>query len=284
MKKPKLLSSTISITLAVMMLAMSTGSAYASTVSTEIKGAEFDYTSDMPSNLLTENVSTDNLSELVNASEDLGFEVSNIAVNENNCAVIDLEYKGIESVVEVASATDQELSMKVTEGNLSNEVQVSDDGTMYIDGILVHSLVDTQTSAEGIVYMNAFQDTYQVKCPYGTASNYSKYYRTVTDNNIDWTITCNKLTTFMFAIIISGLFPTIGPTLELATILADYFKTYDPYSDCGSYITKEYFHTKGYFVSSTLAVRKCVSTVYSRHDFTGGKKAVTSYFCHSYTY
>jgi hypothetical protein len=59
---------------------------------------------------------------------------------------------------------------------------------------------------------------------------------------------------------------------------------YDPYSDCGSYVAREYLHINGYWVTSTLAVRKCISSVYSDHDYGGVKKVVVNYFCHKMSY
>lgn len=276
---PQMLSVLIVITL----LAMTSGASYASTIEPEKENMDFNV-SEKVSDLPTEDIEIENLAALVNMTETLGFEVSNLTVDDNNYVLIDLERKGIESTIKVSSATDQELSLTTTEGNVCNEVQVNDDGTMYIDGKLVQNRNDVQALNTGIVNMNAFQDTYQVRCPYGAASNYSVHYRTISDKDVSWTTTRIKLTSYAFSLMLSALFPTFGPTLELATIIADYFKQYAPYSTCGSYVSKEYFHTKGYFVSSTLAVRKCVMTVYSKPNMGGVKKAVTAYFCHTYTY
>lgn len=282
LRKP-IISRMLSVLIVMTLLAMTSGASYASTVEPEIENIGFNI-SETVSELPTDDIEIKNLSELINMTETLGFDVSNFTVNENNCVVIDLEREGIESTLEVSCASDQELCLTTIEGNLCNEVQVNDDGTMYIDGKLVQNSNDDNASNTGTVNMNAFHDTYQVKCPYGTASNYSVYYRTISDSDVRWTTTRNKLTSYAFSLMLTALFPALGPTLELATIIADYFKQYDPYSSCGSYVSKEYFHTKGYFVNSTLAVRKCVMTVYSKPNMGGVKKAVTAYFCHSYTY
>ena len=279
----KIIARGLSVILAMTLLIMTGGTSYATETKLDTKDTEFEISEEVCDSLAGD-IKVDKLTDIVNETEILGFDVSNVSVNEENSAVINLEYDGVESTIEVLCATDQQLCIQATEGDLCNQVLVNDDGTMYIDGKLVQSIDGGQSSTEGIVYMNAFRDTYQVKCPYGIASNYTVYYRTLSDTDVRWTTTAYKLSLFAFSLMLSALFPTIGPTLELATILADYFKTYDPYSDCGSYISKEYFHTKGYFVNTTLAVRKCVITVFSDSNFRGVKKAVTSYFCHSYTY
>jgi hypothetical protein len=281
-KHQKFVSRATIIMLVIMVLILPTGNSYASTIVPEEGHVDLGDIKAI-SNSFAEDTDEEEILDVVEKIEYLGFDATDISANNELNPVITFQQNGNTSVVEVESATEDTLKMCVSEGTISNEVIINNDGTAYIDGNLVQQC-NSPTSTNGVVFMNAFQDHYQLACPYGTASNYGVYARTVRNFNVDFTKMAKNLTILAFTTIISLQVWYLGPLWGTCYEVASYFKTYDPFSGSGSFISKEYVHTKGYFVTSSLAVRKCVLTLFSRKNYEGKAITRTVYLCHQYTY
>lgn len=265
-----------------MMLVLTTGSSYASTGVPQKGDVELGDIKAL-SSTLAEDTDAVAILNVVEKIEYLGFEATDISANKAQNPVITFQQSGKSSKVEIETATDTTLKMYVSEGKINNEIIISNDGTAYIDGNLVHSNTN-RTNTGGAVFMNAFHDRYQLTCPYGSASNYINYVRTVRNPDLNFTTMAKNLTLIAFATLISLDVWYLGALWGTCYEVASYFKTYDPFSNSGSYVSKEYTHTKGFFVTGSLAVRKCVLTLYSRANFQGKAITRTVYFCHQYTY
>ena len=281
-KHQKFVSRATTTMLVIMVLALSTGNSYASTNNPKEGNVDLGDIKAI-SNSLAEDTDEEEILNVVEKIEYLGFNATDISANNEQNPVVTFQQNGNTSVVEVESATEDTLKMCVSEGKISNEVIINNDGTAYIDGNLVQQCI-SPTTANGVVFMNAFQDRYQLSCPYGTASNYNVYARTIRNPDLKFTNMAKNLTLIAFATAISLQVWYLGAIWSACYEVAGYFKTYDPFSGSGSFISTEYVHTKGYFVTSSLAVRKCVLTLFSRKNYEGKAITRTVYDCHQYTY
>jgi hypothetical protein len=230
---------------------------------------------DVPIEACSSSIAYEPLVNLVTNIAHMGFEVTNISVNEKDNPVIDI-YSGKESKIEVKYATNSKIAMTVSEGKTKNELIVKDDGSMIVDGVLVS---DDKTSND-LVYMNAFDDSYQSNCPYGTSANYTDYVDTSRDADVGLTTMARNLTTLILAAIIGRFIPGFDLVLGFSMTVAEYIKKYDPLSTAASYVSKQYIHTKGYFVNSTMAVKKLITTIYTRKNYAGKSTVAVYYFIH----
>ena len=78
------------------------------------------------------------------------------------------------------------------------------------------------------------------------------------------------------------IIPGFDILVSLSYEIAGLMKKYDPYSSAASFVTLEYFHKKGYFVNNMMAVRKCVSTIYTEANYKGFSFTRTFYFVHEF--
>jgi hypothetical protein len=281
-RKHRLLADTLSIVLIVALLTLSASNSYGATIAANEGDVDLADIEAISSSL-SESIEDTAVMDVIDQIEYLGFDATGICANDEQNPVITFQKNGDTSVVELENATSETLEMCVSEGEISNEIIINNDGTAYVDGNLIQSSIQSSGS-DDTVFMNGFQDRYQLACPYGTASNYSEYARTVKNFNVDFTNMAKNLTLIAFTAVISLEVWYLGTVWGTCYEVAQYFKAYDPFSDAGSFVSKEYVHTKGFFVSSTLAVRKCVLTIYSRHNYEGKGISRIVYYCHQYNY
>jgi hypothetical protein len=222
------------------------------------------------------------LVELVDNIEFMGFEVNAITQSEQENPVIEISSERVESQLEISCVTNNSIAITISEGNIKNELIFNDDGSMYVDGRLISDEDASINDAEDVVYMNAFDDYFQIGCPYGTSANYANFYKTEKNPSVKFTNLAKNLGTFALAAIISRFIPGFDLTLGFSMIVAEYIKTYDPLSGAASFVTRQYFHVKGYFVTNSLAARKYITTVYTKENYTGKATNSVYYFIHKF--
>ena len=149
--------------------------------------------------------------------------------------------------------------LTIKEGSLVNTLEITRDGRYILDGnIVTVSGEDILiNSNEGIAVPLYATDMYYTDvCPYGTASDYTKFVRSVEKRDISiGTPIINVALTAFTAIIGVAVNPILGLSLSFVAAILSGLQRYDPHSMCVSYQEDQYVHkTKGSFVTVEKSV------------------------------
>lgn len=149
--------------------------------------------------------------------------------------------------------------LTIKEGSLVNTLEITRDGRYILDGNIVtvsgeYILIN---SNEGIAVPLYATDMYYTDvCPYGTASDYTKFVRRVEKRDISiGTPIINVALTVFTAIIGAVVTPILGLSVSFVAAILSGLQRYDPHSMCVSYQEDQYVHkTKGSFVTVEKSV------------------------------
>ena len=149
--------------------------------------------------------------------------------------------------------------LTIKEGSLVNTLEITRDGRYILDGnIVTVSGEDILiNSNEGIAVPLYATDMYYTDvCPYGTASDYTKFVRRVEKRDISiGTPIINVALTVFTAIIGAVVTPILGLSVSFVAAILSGLQRYDPHSMCVSYQEDQYVHkTKGSFVTVEKSV------------------------------
>lgn len=100
------------------------------------------------------------------------------------------------------------------------------------------------------------------------------------DPDVAFTNMAKNLATLVLAAVIGRFIPGFDVLKGSAMAVAEYIKKYDPLSGAVSFVSRQYVHIKGYFVNNTMAVKKYVTTVYTKKDYGGSATVSVYYFIH----
>jgi len=271
-----------SILIIVLLVVSSTNTAFAQN-SYKCKSMDSDKTSMQVAKLMPLNAKKydkETLEMLLLAFTKYGFVINKIAENDVGDLVVNLQNGRLKSYVNIKCARQDKLDMISTEGDVSNNAVIQDNGEIIIDGENIMFYEKVNPEAE--VRANAFQDRYQLACPYGTAQDYTKYYRTIRNSNVSFSTSVKNITTLLCAVMIGRIIPGFDFLFGLSYEIAGLIKKYDPYSTAASFVTSEYFHKRGYFVNNMIAVKRCISTIYTDTNYKGFIFTRIFYFVHEF--
>lgn len=191
----------------------------------------------------------------------------------------------VESVIAMSELADGSKKIDITEGNLHNELIITENQQLYLDGFEVKT-------TENVIEPRAGSSTYDVEtCPYGSASDYTVYKGVETETNAEIGDYIENVTISGLALTISilaGIYvPVAGVQASIAYGLAQALITSgrdnNPKSTNLSWKIKRYYYKTGNFaVSGTLCVQKMVGEFYPDADYEGDVVNKTYYNCKEY--
>ena len=209
-----------------------------------------------------------------------GFTIERMIKNENGELVAYLKSGNIKTSMQIKCARQDKIEMIVVEGKVKNKTVIRDDGTIVVDGKCI-DFPGTMNSHNRVI-ANAFQDTYQVTCPYGKSEDYKVYCRAIRNSDVSFSTSVKNIATIILAFAIGRIIPGFDVLFGLSYEIAGLIKKYNPYSTAASFVTTEYTYYKGYFVNSTTAVKKCIATIYTEADYKGVSFTRLFYFVHKF--
>jgi hypothetical protein len=116
----------------------------------------------------------DVLSNTVDLLQDVGIDILDYDVSEDNNIVLQSEISGSDGSIEIIEATDESVEIYAEEGALSGTLELKDDGTVWLDGKEVNVIDEYYDEPDNNVTANA-KHIYKVtsSCPYGSAADYT---------------------------------------------------------------------------------------------------------------
>lgn len=203
-----------------------------------------------------------------------------ISINYLESAYIDGENEvytynlpnNVEAVITIAELPNNSRKIDFVEGELHNELVITENQQLYLDGFEVKATENTISPKAG-------SSTYDVeKCPYGSASDYTVYKGVDTETNAEIGDYIESVTITALATIISllaGIYvPSAGVAASIsygiATALITSGRENNPKSTNLSWKIKRYYYKTGDFaVSGTLCVQKMVGQFYPDANYKG---------------
>jgi hypothetical protein len=191
------------------------------------------------------------------------------------------------------------------EGEIENQVTLSNDGKIYLDGNEVTFSVEIEKDnnnnsleayKDSVVVRSGGSDQWQTtSCPYGKERDYSDYQFTERVGNIKLNECLELISDTILRTILLG----VGASLAsggTAWAFVSTFVVYDVIQTiraCGeilgnentkylSFKAKVYYHTKGHVVGNLLAVQKEKQYWYTQADFEGDYENIIVYSCRQY--
>jgi hypothetical protein len=233
------------------------------------------------------NYDVDVLTNTADLLQDVGIDILDCSVSEDDKIVLESEINGIDSSIEITKATDESVIINVEEGDLSGTLELKDDGSVWIDGKEVNVIDDYNESGDSVT-ANA-KHIYKVtsSCPYSSAA----YYTTYLGSYIRSMEFEKKVTAIPRAILLAGVGALIG-ALAAATggaavgALAGFgVSLIDPIiSNAGSskwisaQVTKYAHNTKGTNITSNRRVWKEVTSYNTGISMSGRTVSTTTFF------
>jgi len=217
-------------------------------------------------------------------------------VHKNKNATFTYTYNFPNNIVDeiTPKTTDDGYVLQIKEGVLYNEVLFKNSGEVYLNGMQVKyevtkiamppATTELPTSKSTDIQPRLINDYYTMTCPYGSASNYSVYQKTITNANVGLGNSMIDITVGAFCAILTFFCPQLALATAALSIGLSLFKSSNPNSTAASVKDYIYNHTKGYFVTQTLAVQKHKSIMYPLANYQGNSTIINSYFCHEIGY
>jgi hypothetical protein len=121
-----------------------------------------------------ENLEVDALASTIDLLQDVGIDIVDYGVSEDDNIVLESAINGTDSTINIIEATDESVIMNVEEGNLSDTLELKDDGTAWLNGKEL-KVIDEFIESDDSVIANA-KHIYRTtsSCPYGKAADYTK--------------------------------------------------------------------------------------------------------------
>jgi hypothetical protein len=187
-----------------------------------------------------------------------------VQVNEN-----------VSSEIEVNNSGD-DLTLDITEGDIHNVVEVTDDNKVFVDGEEV--IVEKAEESNDLVIGSDRNNWTTTKCPYGSSSSYTKYAGMTGDSDIKVTKLLKDLAVTTIATIVALFSPIAGFAIAVAATL----KSAGANSKHLSYKKYRYYHKNGNRVRGTLYVTQNRIDWYAKASFKGSKVRKVTYSCVEY--
>ena len=202
--------------------------------------------------------------QLLEASED-SFTVSHVLSNGQTSYITAKEDNG-------------GMIFQIKEGNLENEILITEDNRLYLDGVEI-KIEQTAILEENTITpaRRSFQYNTE-KCPYGQPWEYTDSAGTQTHNNIPLEKKISQLAVDALAFII-GQFAsgwTLGITMFIAEHIIAEIGESDPDTDALSCRVRTYYHQDGRVIGGT-AYMKYLTTWYSDLNCTGSSTSTATY-------
>ncbi len=181
-----------------------------------------------------------------------------------------------------------DIEYNIVEDDLENNIIITEDNKIYVDGKEVTISESNNTQTDGIksetISRRANRTIWTTEnCPYGRASDYSVYDGNISNSNVWLTNRIVDLTYGGFGLVLGKYAPLEGITLFLTSEIKDGVEELDPKTQCLSYDSDLYVHkTKGAIVSGNLTVRKAKTVWYAKTNFKGSSFRTTSFNCKEY--
>lgn len=162
--------------------------------------------------------------------------------------------------------------LTIREGNLVNTLEITDEGRYILNGNVVTVSGNDILPDQSIAVPCYPVDTYYTDdCPYGKASDYTKFVKSDAVANISFgTAFANITLTAFTAIIGKFIDPILGLGTSIAVAILTSFQEYDPHSEYASYKENQYVHkTKGSFVTIEKSVLMYDMELWPQADYKG---------------
>lgn len=177
--------------------------------------------------------------------------------------------------------------LTIKEGSLVNTLEITRDGRYILDGnIVTVSGEDILiNSNEGIAVPLYATDMYYTDvCPYGAASDYTKFVRKVKKSDISFGKPIIDIALTAFTTIVgAGVNPILGLSVSFVSAILLSMQSYDPHSMCVSYEEDQYVHkTKGSFVTLEKSVLMYDMEWWPVADFGENNPDINSYKTKAY--
>ena len=196
---------------------------------------------------------------------------------------ITIDYNGYENTITDVEQSYYETSFHAEQGNISNDVVVKNDGTVYVDNkeIICSEYKEEEFGNKGKVRANAENSWFSSSCPYGSASSYSKLYGSGQCKNIQLRSAIRDITMAGFLAIVAN---AIGAVASFCASAAYAFVVNVAPSTSGlSYKVKKYQRPAGAYVTAKkMTILKYCYTWYSNINYWGYPKNNTAYYCRQY--
>jgi len=180
-----------------------------------------------------------------------------------------------------------DISLVIEEGNSHDEITITDDGKVFLDGNEVIAETSNAIEDEAEIVASAGSDRYAVtSAPGGTkAADWSVYKRTVYTADVRTSKAIGNMTRAAVSILIGIYCPALyGLAYAVGSTVYDLAILYSPSSTHISCKEKVYHHkTRGQLTySAGLYAEKRIGTYYAKANYKGNSKGKTYYSCTQY--
>lgn len=164
--------------------------------------------------------------------------------------------------------------LTIKEDSLVNTLEITNDGRYILNGnVITFSGSDLLGASQQDVAVPLYAtDTfYTDDCPYGTASDYTKFVTSDAESNISFGTAFVNITLAAFTTIIGAVVnPILGLGATFALAILTSFQSYDPHSMCASYKENQYVHkNKGAFVTLEKSVLMYDMELWPQANYAG---------------
>lgn len=235
--------------------------------------------------------------------DDMGFETNmrEKATEEAEC--FDVIVDGTVNTIEKTILENGDVLCLIQEGDLTNEMLITKEGKVYIDGSLI-SVGETEDELEPLIIdysifvptasvARAQRYEFTTKCPYGNPSDYTnsttvKKVLSLGEKKFKDVLISTWATIVKAAISLISAPAAVITALGMKVALT-YLKSKHPNNKAASIKDVRSVHkTKGFTVSSSMSVAKHSTTYYVNKDYTGiikddnGKSTFIGYEVYTY--
>lgn len=208
--------------------------------------------------------------------------------------------KGVKTEGTIRVADDGTIYLDIQEGNLKDEIVLSNDDKIYLDGNEVTYSFEFEGTEKGTTQISRAvtraSDQWQTfTCPYGKASDYSVKKFPVKCDDIRIGKSIELVSETALSTILLGMAASLEAETGLWGFVSSYivFDIIDLIKDLcelwGDNNTKHlsfesdvYYHKNGHVVGSGLTVHKEKQVWYTQAGCTGGSTNKTVYSCHQF--
>ena len=217
--------------------------------------------------------------------------LQDVAINDEATIYTYMLPNNVESVIACSETLDGAKKYDITEGNLHNEVIITENNKVYLDGFEVKLSQENEIENEISLLANG-STIYDVdRCPYGSPSDYTQYQGQIEQKNAELGQRLETMTISALALLISTLVGIYVPpagiqasiAFGVATDLITNGKNSGVQSTSISWKIKRYYYKTGKFaVHGTLCVQKMVGVFFTNKNYTGEKTNKTYFNCKEY--
>ncbi len=218
--------------------------------------------------------------DIVGTLQYMGGEISDFKVDgqEKNFKV---KYKnGISASVNETVDSNGDIVIYISEDNISNQLVLKDDGSIYLDGELVKEISLEPSKKLNYIQPMVIGNYYNATTPpVGAPSSYTQYVGTENTTLSLGTNYIINMTYTAFSTILGTMSKLAGIAGGILSAIYSTAKTVTPYSNHMSFKTMKYVSTEsnnGYFGSAFYIVRNVIKH-YGNSDYTGYLGSTTSY-------